>query len=266
MVSDTTAVIPARPAGLAGRRFGLLLQASAWMFIRNRASMFWVIAFPIALMLLFGAVYGSHKEFIPYLASGMIVVSLMANGIIGNAGRLAEWREQGILRRVQATPLPVWQLLLSRILVQGAIMVLQAFLLLGTSAAIFGAQYDGLSVLRTVPVVALGALLFMAFGQTIAALVPKVETVTIIGQVVYFPLMFLGNLMIPLSTMPDYLQTAGQFLPSALLVDLLRMALLGSTTGSPGSPVLHPLPTDLLGLACYFAASLFLATRFFKWS
>jgi len=44
-----------------------------------------------------------------------------------------------------------------------------------------------------VPAIVGAALLFMAIGQAVAALVEKPETVNVIAQVIYFPLMFLGN-------------------------------------------------------------------------
>ena len=101
-----TSVTTARPANAAGRRFGLLLHANLLMFLRNRMALFWNIVFPIGLMLLFGAVFGEQAGAIPYLTSGMVVLSLMSNGMIGNASRAGRsWRQQGILRRIQTTPL-----------------------------------------------------------------------------------------------------------------------------------------------------------------
>src|SRR5947209_6042448 len=93
------------------QRFALLLKTNYRLFVRNRTAMFWNIVFPIGLMLLFGSIYGKQPGAITYLATGMVVLSLMSNGIIGNANTLALWRERGILRRIQTTPLPVWQLL-----------------------------------------------------------------------------------------------------------------------------------------------------------
>src|SRR6476661_8362242 len=153
MATTITTVDAARPANASWRRFGLLLQANLLMFLRNRTALFWIIAFPIGLMLLFGAIFGQQEGAIPYLTSGMVVLSLMSNGIVGNAGRLAEWRQQGFLRRIQTTPLPVWQLHLSRIVVQAGVMVGQAALLVVTSILAFQARYDLGNLLRAVPAI-----------------------------------------------------------------------------------------------------------------
>src|SRR5690349_173591 len=184
MTMDATTVATSPQARIAWRRFGLLLQTNLLLYLRNRTAVFWNIVFPIGLMLLFGAIYGRQQEAIAYLATGMVVLSLLSNGLIGNAATMALWRERGILRRIQTTPLPLWQLLLARIITQGAIMILQAFLLIGTSVLVFGAKFEIGNLIASIPAVVLGALLFMAFGQALAALVQKVETVNIVGQVI----------------------------------------------------------------------------------
>jgi len=261
----------APPAALNGNlyRFGLLLRTNARLFVRNRTALFWSVAFPIGLVLLFGTIFGNQpgldsKVYIAYLTSGMIVVSLLANGLIGNASTMAVWRERGILQRIQATPLPLWQFLLARIVTQSAIMVIQAFILIATSIVAFGASYTVGNVISAVPAVVAGALLFMALGQAVAALVRKADTVAIVTQVIYFPLLFLGGLMIPVSQLPAPLQTVGAYLPSALIADLIRAPLIGTHLSGIAMTTL-PLTTDLLGAIVYFVAAIVVATRFFKW-
>src|SRR4051794_12375770 len=85
------------------QRFALLLKTNFRLFMRNRIGIFWTMLFPIGLMLLFGSIYGKQPGAITYLATGMVVLSLMSNGIIGNAVTLAMWRERGILRRIQTS-------------------------------------------------------------------------------------------------------------------------------------------------------------------
>ncbi len=263
VLTQTTSAAPTY-GGL--QRFGLLMRTNARLFVRNRTALFWNIAFPIGLMLLFGSIYGSQPGAVAYLTTGMVVLSLMANGVTGNAMALATWRERGILRRIQTTPLPVWQLLLARIVTHSVIMVAQAGLLIGTSILVFGASYEWGNVIRSIPVLILGAVLFMAIGQMIAALVQKAETVTVITQVVYFPLMFLGNIVLTSNNLPAALQTVGKWLPSTMVADLVRMTMLGLTPDTAVVPlVVQPLAVDLAGIALYFVVALAVSVRFFKW-
>ncbi|MEO8288650.1 MAG: ABC transporter permease [Chloroflexota bacterium] len=252
------------------RRFMLLVQANFLMYIRNKAAMFWVVLFPIGLMLIFGAIYGNQTigpessglTLISFITPGLIVLSIMSNGLVGNAGAMANFREKGILRRVQTTPLPVAHLILSRVVMQSCIMIGQAALMLATSVVVFNARYDVAGLLSALPWIVLGSVVFMAMGQAVAALVRKEETVSVVTQVINFPLMFLGGLWMPVTSMPDWLQGVSKFLPSTMLADLVRTPMLSSFHIEPTIP----FAMALLGITAYLVGSVALSARFFKWS
>jgi ABC-2 type transport system permease protein len=257
-----------RAAGL--RTFWLLTGFAFLTYVRNKAALFWVAVFPAGLMLVLGAMYGSDlinpadpnsPTGISFLAPGLAVLSLMSNGLIGNSGAMAHFREKGILRRIQATPLPVWQLILSRVVMRSVVMVGQAALMIGLSVLVFQARYDWMGVVEAVPWVVLGAVLFMAMGQAIAATVRKVDTVMAVAQVINFVLMFLGSLWTPFAAMPGWLQSVSRWLPSTMVADLVRAPMLPA----PYSERIMPASIELLGVAVYLLVSVALAVRFFKW-
>ena len=66
------------------------------------------------------------------------ILSLMSNGLIGNSAAMAHFRENGILRRVQTTPLPVRHLIRYRV-------VMQSTMSLGHTAPDAHHQYSGIS-------------------------------------------------------------------------------------------------------------------------
>ena len=251
------------------KRFRILLRANFLMFVRNRRATFFSLIFPIGLTLLFGAIWGKQEiknpdetsfRFMNYLVASMIVMSLLSNGVMGSAFALVTWRERGIFRRIQATPLPVWQMLLARILVQALMMVIQAALLVATAVLVFQASFSASALLGALPAVLLGAVLFMAIGIAIAAMVSKVETAQVTVQFIYFPLMFLGGLAIPLMNFPEWLRKVGMVLPTAMVADLVRAPLLGAVDP-------HALPTavNIGGALAYFVVALSLGARFFRW-
>src|SRR5262245_4175156 len=131
MAVNATTMTTTREGTIGWRRFRLLVQANLLMYTRERAALFWVIVFPLGLMLLFGSIYGHIKinpadpnslTVISFMVPGLIVLMLMSNGLVGNAETMAVYRERGILQRVQTTPLPVWQFLLARIVMQVPVM------------------------------------------------------------------------------------------------------------------------------------------------
>ncbi len=90
------------------RRFLILAKANMLMNVRNRTTLFWNFAFPIGLILLYGLLWPSV---ISWLTAGIVVMNIMSSGLLGDSTQLSNLRERGILRRVQATPLPTWQLI-----------------------------------------------------------------------------------------------------------------------------------------------------------
>jgi ABC-2 type transport system permease protein len=52
------------------------------------------------------------------------------------------------------------------------------------------------------PLAIVGGLVFLALGQLISAIAPNSSAAGAIGQVVYFPLMFVSNLFLPIEQLP----------------------------------------------------------------
>jgi ABC-2 type transport system permease protein len=270
MATNAT-IMAARPANAGWRRFGILLQASLAMYIREKAAIFWVVVFPIGVMLLFGAMFGHVRidpsdpnslTVISFLVPGLIVLALMSNGLVGNAETLAVYRERGILRRVQTTPLPVWQLLMSRVVTQSAIMVVQAFLMIGISVLVFDARYDALGLVTAIPAIVAGAVMFIAMGQAVASLVRKAQTANIVASAINLPLMFLGGLWMNMKDLPEPLQAFAKYLPSSMVADTLRVPMLSSFDFDFTN---IPLAASWAGVLAYFALSVAISARFFKW-
>jgi ABC-2 type transport system permease protein len=138
-------------------------------------------------------------------------------------------------------------------------------LLIGISIAVFGASFDTLGMLEAIPFIILGAIVCMAIGQMIAALIRKPETVQIVSQVVFFPLMFLSGLFIPMNQLPDAVQAFGKFLPTATISDLIRGPMLNSFIGGALNITNLPMLVSLAGVLIYFVIAVALAARYFKW-
>jgi ABC-2 type transport system permease protein len=163
-----------------------------------------------------------------------------------------------VLRRVRCTSLPTWQFLLGQMVNRIAVTLVGSLVLVATAVALFGVRLTPRTAPFAALVLVLAMVLFTGLGQLIASVVCKPETVTAVCQVVYFPLMFLSGLFIRLEAFPPQLQRVAQWLPGAVVVDLLRPALLQGSLG------VHPL-RNLALLLGYSAVVLVLSARFFRW-
>jgi ABC-2 type transport system permease protein len=137
---------PSVPAAAARRRSALarLTVTELRLFLREPMLVFWVIAFPLLLLVIFGLI-PSFKEthsgyqgltvletYVPII----ILTMLALLSFFSLPVTLATYREQRILRRLQTTPAGAWRVLAAQLAVTvgaGVVMV-AAILVLGRLA------------------------------------------------------------------------------------------------------------------------------------
>ena len=103
----------------------------------------------------------------------------------------------------------------------------------------------------------LSTLAFFAAGYLVASIASTARTAQIMGQVLFFPMMFLSGATIPLGILPPALQTAAAALPLTHSVNLMR----GLWFGEPWSAHL----TATLVLVALLAAGVGVSSRLFRW-
>jgi ABC-2 type transport system permease protein len=244
------------------QRFAVLFHSLLTINLRNRVTLFWNFAFPVGLLLLYGAIWGGERmgdiSAITWLMIGIIVLNIMSSGFIGDSAWLTQTREQGILLRVQATPLPTAHLISAYLLVRLVMVTLQSALIIAVAMLLFGAQINAGGIVVALLLALFGAMVFIALGQAIASIAPTSQASAAIGQCIYFPLMFISNLFMPLEMMPSWIGNIARWNPAYMLVDLVRPALVSI-------PANQAAWLNLTGLLIYGLLGMMIAARFFRW-
>src|SRR6185312_927698 len=200
----------------------------------------------------------SHKfNYIDFLVPGILAMALMQLGLFGTATPLVTLRQEQVLRRLGATPLPRWHLLASQILMRLTIALVQTGLILALSVWVFKVQIQG-NILALIGLVILGAVVFISLGYLVAAISKTVDAANGITSAVNFPMMFLSGIFFPLAALPVFLAPVVRALPLTYLGDALRQVLTG---GSPAFSIW----LDVAVLAAWTLACSLLAVRLFKW-
>lgn len=244
------------------RRFLVLTRSILTIQLRHPAVLFWNFAFPIGILLLNGAIFGARDAqpgtTAAWLAAGIIVLNIMSGALLGDATQLATVREEGILQRVHASPLPAGVLVLAYTAVRMLLVLIQAALIVAVAALALGARFTPGGLLMAALLAVVGALAFVLLGQALAAVAPNPGIANAVGQVIYFPLMFISNLFMPIELMPGWAAALARWTPGFMLVDLMRPAMVDVPATQPGL-------INLLGLALFGAAGLAIAARYFRW-
>jgi len=194
---------------------------------------------------------------IDFLLPGILGMALMQLGLFGTAPALVQLREQQVLRRLGATPLPRATLLAAQVLHRLTIGVTQTALILIVGTLVFKVNVIGNVALLAASVV-LGALAFISMGYFISGLAKTQESVIGISQLINFPMMFLSGLFFPVEIMPQWIQPVVAIMPLTYLADALRQIMVGA-------PPTYPLVLDFAVMAGWLVVSGILAVRFFRW-
>ncbi|MBP7694114.1 MAG: ABC transporter permease [Anaerolineales bacterium] len=242
------------------RRFLILTKAILLVHLRERAQLFWNFAFPIFLLVIYAAVFGGDDlaSFMAWMVPGIIATNILAFGLISSSSLITEMRTKGVLRRLQASPVPAAHLLGAYLTVNVLSSLIQILLILAVSTVVYGLRIPLVNLALAAPWVVAAVLVSVIIGQAVSSLVGSAGAAVAVGQVLYFGQMFITDLIMPIEFMPQWIQQVGPWLPGYAIAQLVRPPLLDGTL----SPALG---SSLLLAAAYALAAGLLAARFFKW-
>lgn len=245
------------------KRFALLTKAIFLMNIRNQLTLFWNLVFPVFLLVIYYFAFGQGQvgdtNYITWIVPGVVVFNILSFGLLSSGTMMVNMREKGILQRLQATPVPALSLVGSYLLVNVLIGLLQSILIVSFAALAFGMPLTWTGALRTLPMVIVGIVTFVAVGQVISGATPTTGAAVIVGQVLNFSQMFITDMVMPIRMMPIWLQKVAPYLPAYAVVQLVRPPLLEGQF----SP---ELGFNLLVAIAYIVIATLIAARLFRWA
>jgi len=245
------------------RGFRKLTLVNLKLYLREPIATFFTLAFPPLMVVLFGAMYGNDPS--PMFGGyGSMDVSMpaytaMILGTVGFLGvpiTISGYRESGVLRRFQATPMRPLTYILADIVANLVTTLLGMMGLVIVGWLLYRVQFEG-QVMAVILAVVFCGLAMFSIGYLIAGLAPGARTAQVIGMVVFYPMMFLSGASIPLEVMPETIQRIGDFLPLTYVVRLLRGLWFGDAWGE------HLIETAVLAGVLVVCTAL--AARFFRW-
>ena len=196
--------------------------------LREPIGLFFTLAFPIMLLLLFGLVFGNEaEEFLGGYGQMDLSVPGYIGMIIGTIGMLtipisiATYRENGVLRRLRATPVESKSILWSQVAAQVVITLASVSLLVATALVVFDLRLPSGDVM-VLPAILLGAFSFFAIGFVLAGLMPTPRSAQAVGMALYFPMLFLSGAAMPRFMMPEQLQEIAKLMPLTQVVIMIE--------------------------------------------
>jgi ABC-2 type transport system permease protein len=189
---------------------------------------------------------------------GLLGLGIMTNSIISIAVRISTYRNQAVLKRLLATPLPVWKFFAGEIIAHLLLAMVQALIILAVGVFVFGGDIHG-NLGWVLIIVLLGTVVFLNIGFILSAWARSPAAASGMGNAVALPMMFLAGTFFSTASLPWLLPYAAQVLPLTPMLDALREVAINS------APLWETWP-QLAALAAWAAATAAVAVRVFRFS
>ncbi|PRX46734.1 ABC-2 type transport system permease protein [Prauserella shujinwangii] len=245
------------------RAWVLLILTEGKLVARDTAGLVIPLGLPMLIMVMNGL--GSDRAPVPefgglppldaYVVPLTIAMVVALVGVVNMPSFLAAYRKTGVLRRLSVTPAHPAMVLVAQVVVSFVQSVSGVILALVVARLAFDVTAPR-SALAAVGVFLLIAAAMYSVGMLVAAISPTVNSSVAIGLVVFFAFFALGGGFGGRENLPDWLATAGAYLPFGAGMDALGACWTG--TGPHGGQIVALTVTAVLaGVA---------SARLFRWS
>jgi ABC-2 type transport system permease protein len=233
------------------------------LFMREPVGAFFTLAFPLMMLFLFGSIYGNKPEAM-FGGYGTIDISVPAytamiiatTGLLGLTITMAAYRENGVLRRLQTTPLNPLIVLIAQVKVLFLMTTLGMLLLVIAGKLVYHLRFEG-NVFSVFAGFVLSCLSFYALGFILAGLMPNARTAQVVGMVFLYPMLFLSGAGFPRELLPEAIKKVSAFLPLTYVVNLLRGLWIGEAWSQ------HT--TNVIVLAGMLVVGVLVSVKTFRW-
>ena len=212
---------PSAVPKMLAAQFGLELK----LLLRNGEQLLLTMFIPITLLvgltLLPLGSFGQHRAatFTPVI----MALAVISTAFTGQAIAVAFDRRYGALKRLGATPLPVWGIIAGKSLAVVTVVFLQA-ILLGAIGFALGWRPAPTALAMGAAVIALGTVAFAALGLLLGGTL-RAEIVLAIANLMWFVFAGLGALTVETGIIPSAVKWAARLTPSGALTEALSQAM-----------------------------------------
>jgi ABC-2 type transport system permease protein len=214
----------------------------------------WGILFPFAFVLAFVIRAGGAEDRagdLSGLVPGLLALTLLFGTSSMEAIVITFERRIGALERLLLAPLRLPALLAGKLLGGMVFGLATTTVVLAVALAVFGAA--GVHWALLIGAMLLSAAAFSALGALISVAVVEVFEAQTLANAFRFPMMFLGGVFVPVTSLPPWLRVVARVLPLTYAVEAMRAAM--------GDGDVSRAALDLLVLAAFTVVLFVLASR-----
>jgi ABC-2 type transport system permease protein len=248
-----------------------ILVKLAWveikLFVREPLTVIFAFAFPLIMLFVLAEVFGNEPDTndeggivyrgvgaIDYYVPAYVALVIAAIGLVSLPVHLAAYRERGVLRRLQASGVPVLALFGAQVLVTFAIALVSGLVLSGAATLAYGIDAPH-SLAGVGGAFLLVTLTFTALGLLLGGLLPTARAAQGAGLILFFVMMMLSGAGPPPEVLSEPLHRVSELLPLTHAIAVVQDPWLGFTWSG----------IALGAVGGFLVASALMAARLFRW-
>ena len=195
---------------------------------------------------------GTVRVDLPVLAATLIAIS----AVLSLVTIISIYREDGILKRLRATPLRPRTILSAHVLVKLLLTAVTLLLMVLAGKRYYPANLHVPAIAFTVALL-ISTASILSVGFVIASIVPTARFAQPIGAAILYPMIGLSGLFVPIAELPPALRAVARVLPVTYTVSLLKGILRGEGWSA------HLSDVGALVVVCVVCTAL--SARVFRW-
>ncbi|MGY1807121.1 ABC transporter permease [Blastococcus sp. SYSU D00669] len=239
-------------------------------FFRQRESVVFTLAFPVILLLVFGAVLnydlGSGVGFVQYFMAGVIAAGILGAGLQNMAISIATERSDGTLKGLAGTPMPKSAYFVGKVVQVLAVTVAIIAILLLVGTVFYDVPLpSGSRWFTFVWVALLGSAACTLLGIAVSSLAKNGRSASATITPIALVLQFISGVFFLFSQVPTWLQTVAAFFPLKWMAQGLRSVFLPEALAAQEPAGSWELGRVALVLAVWCVAGLALCVLTFRW-
>jgi len=196
------------------------------------------------------SVEGSEVRYIDWLMPGVLGMNMMFNALFGIGYVIVRYRKNGVLKRLKATPLTIFEFLSAQIVSRLFLIMVVTLVVFVSTDLIFDFVQLG-SYWNLALIFALGSICMISLGLLMAVRSSSEEFAGGVLNLISMPMMFLSGVWFSLEGLHPWVQGIAQIFPLTHMIHALRAVMTEGAslaTVSPSLMMLALMTTVFLGL------------------
>jgi ABC-2 type transport system permease protein len=230
------------------------------LMVRSPRAMVMGLVIPVLLLALGSSRARSGPAAAADVLAGAAVFGLIVTSYVSHAAGLVASREEGVLRRWRATPLPAWCFFAGKIAATMLLALASVAVAMLAAAALFKVSMTGDAVASLAVTFALGAAACAAVGTAVTAWIPSTQSAVPLLMITYMPVILFSGGFGSAASDPHWVNTMLSYFPAQPLIDAATAALRQA-----GGGLVWLSGRDAAVLAAWAMAAALASVWFFRW-